>query len=131
VEIKKRRRRNEERRGGGEGGQERTRTAEKRVRRFTSLYATHLLHIDSLSGRLFSRVSSLNTVYTYTRREHECARVTRTRAGERSPRLNYRLYVFKWSAVCIFIKVRERQDLHHSLRPLHMPISWIASPPDC
>lgn len=66
---------------------------------------------------------------TYTWREHECVRATRTRAGERSPRLNYRLYVFKWSAVCIFIKARERRGLHHSPRPLRMPISRTAPPP--
>lgn len=71
VEIKKRRREDRKREerdgregGGEEDGQERTRIAEKRVRRFTSLYATHLLRIDSLSGHLFSRISSLNTVHT-------------------------------------------------------------------
>jgi len=48
---------------------------------------------------------------TYTRREHATnmhAWCERGRA-KRSSRLNYRLYVFKWSAVCIFIKARERQ----------------------
>lgn len=41
-----------------------------------------------------------------------------TRAGECSLPLNYRLYVFKWSAVCIFIKAREARDPHHLPRPL-------------
>lgn len=103
---------------------------EKRVRRFTSLYATHLLRINSLSGRLlphvffFSSFFSLSTVHSTTRIHNTNVPAwCRTRAGECSPPLNYRPYVFKWSAVCIFIKARvEARDPRHLPRPLESPL---------
>lgn len=56
---------------------------EKRVRWFTSLYATHLLRINSLSGRLLPRAFFFLSFFFkhHKTRIHKCARVMPNAGG--------------------------------------------------